>query len=67
MFAMVRRVAALQHTSNDVYAYVELPSKIPINQGSCVKDGGAGAGHTAALFCGAHWRAFRHAKGQPQA
>jgi hypothetical protein len=46
--------AALQHTSNDVYAYVELRTKMPINQSYRARTTGAGGDFTAALFCGAH-------------
>jgi hypothetical protein len=56
-------IAALQHTSNDVYAYAELRIKMPTIHGLRVRSGRVGAVIATALFCGAHCRDFRRATG----
>jgi hypothetical protein len=61
MVSRLADIAALQHTSNDVYAYAELRIKMPIIHGLRARSGRAGAVIATALFCAAHCRDFRRA------
>src|SRR5450631_3975342 len=58
----LRRFAALQHTSIDVYAYVGCRSKVPMNVGNNGKCAQNGETAFFALFCTAHCTVFRHAR-----
>jgi hypothetical protein len=59
----LRDIAAMQHTSIDVYAYVGWRINMPVNAMDCAECVQEEDGAFFALFCSANCSVFRHGRG----